>query len=323
MNFFSLLIVVSFSFLLSYLLSKYFSVKMRKMGIIGRDVHKKGTPEVSEMGGLAVFFSIPALLFLLLLLSDPLDERIFAIALSLVFVGLVGIFDDIFGLNHKLKPTLIVAASLPLMYVLFERTSVQVPFVGSMNIGLLYPLVAVPLAVTTSSNFTNIFAGFNGLESGVGFLATSTVSLCALLKNEQSIGMLGLGIAFSFLGLMILNKYPSKLFTGDTGTLLSGASIAAIGLAAGVEFAAIVVSIPAAIDFALKMQNRNPFKQRSSFGDTRINEDGSLSPPPYPSLAHAFMIVSPINEKNLVKMLLLTEFLYCAVAVSVQYFLLG
>ncbi len=311
------------AFLLSYFVAKYLSRRMKDAGITGKDVHKKDMPEVAEMGGLSVFFSLFPILGLSILFSDPPDIRVAASIVTLILVGLVGIYDDLRGLNHRLKPTLVVLASIPVIYSLIGRTSVDIPIAGKLSVGLLYPLVAVPLAVTTSSNFTNILAGLNGLETGIGFLGTATVSLCALLKGESSIALLGFGVSSAFLGLMLLNWYPASIFPGDTGTLLSGASIAVIGLTAGVEFAAIVVSIPAAIDFSLKMQNRNPFKQRSSFGDTKIMEVGTLSPPPYPSLSHAFMVVSPIKESSLVKMLLLTEFLYCVIAVAVQLFMLG
>jgi UDP-N-acetylmuramyl pentapeptide phosphotransferase/UDP-N-acetylglucosamine-1-phosphate transferase len=98
---------------------------------------------------------------------------------------------------------------------------------------------------------------------------------------------------------------------------MAGAAVAVIGILARVEFEAIVLSIPAAMDFALKAMQRTPFAGRKLYGNTSVGNDGTLRDPGYPALAHAFMKVSPINERGLVLSLLSMEALFAVIAVIV------
>jgi UDP-N-acetylmuramyl pentapeptide phosphotransferase/UDP-N-acetylglucosamine-1-phosphate transferase len=98
---------------------------------------------------------------------------------------------------------------------------------------------------------------------------------------------------------------------------MAGAAIAVIGILARIEFEAIVLSIPAAMDFSLKAMQKRPFGGRKIHGDTSVDKDGTLKPPGYPSLAHAFMTVSPIKEKGLVLSLLSMEGLFALIAILI------
>ena len=62
-----------------------------------------------------------------------------------------------------------------------------------------------------------------------------------------SMSMLGTLIAFLY-----YNKYPAKVFPGDTGTLIIGATIAAIAFIGRVKLIAFIVLLPNIIDAALK-----------------------------------------------------------------------
>ena len=94
--------------------------------------------------------------------------------------------------------------------------------------------------------------------------------------------------------------------------------LAALGLASGLVFEAVVLSIPAAMDFSLKVMHRRPFKQRHLLGHTKIRPDGTLDPAPYPALVHAFMKVSPIRERDLVISVLAMQALFALVAIAIE-----
>jgi UDP-N-acetylglucosamine--dolichyl-phosphate N-acetylglucosaminephosphotransferase len=231
--------------------------------------------------------------------------------------GLVGVADDFFELSQRYKPLMIVVASTPLMYVLQDRVSITIPILGNAHLGLLYPLVAVPLAITTCANFSNLLAGFNGLEAGSAVISLGTMTLISEIAGDSTVAAFGMIVTAAFFGFLLLNWYPAKIFPGDTGTLIAGAALAAMGLAAGLEFEAIILSIPAAMDFSLKMVARRPFRQRQMFGNTRVLQDGTLQPAAYPAVAHAFMKVSPTKEKGLVISLLAMQALFACIAIVV------
>jgi len=303
--------------LTSYSVARYESRVFPSKGISGKDVHKVDGPVRAEMGGLAVLvaLAIASTIYAAVDFATDGETVLFAaLASTVALTGLVGVADDMFDLSQKYKPFLIVGASIPLMACLFGRAYIFVPIIGYVNLGLLYPLVAVPLAITTSANFSNLLAGFNGLESGCATISIGTMSILSVLTGHPTVGAFGAILTSAYVGFLVLNWYPAKIFPGDTGTLLAGAALAAMGLAAGLEFEAVVLSIPAAMDFALKMMNRNPFKQRHMYGNTRIRADGTLEPAPYPALVHAFMKVSPLKEKGLVLSVLAVQALFAVAA---------
>ena len=84
------------------------------------------------------------------------------------------------------------------------------------------------------------------------------------------------------------------------------------------ETAAIILSVPAALDFTLKALNRRPFQGRNDHGNTKVGPSGILIPPPYPALAHAFMRVGTTTERGVVRSLLGMVALYAVLAVIGQ-----
>jgi len=301
----------------SYSVARFESRTFPSRGISGIDIHKLDGPVRAEMGGLAVLVALGVGSTLYLGLNFTLDGPavLFAATSSaVVLTGIVGVADDLVEVSQKLKPFLIVAASVPLILYLWGRAFITVPILGTVHLGLLYPLVAVPLAITTSANFSNILAGFNGLEAGCASISLGTMSALSVVTGHPTVAALGLILTFAYLGFLGLNWYPAKIFPGDSGTLMAGAALAAMGLAAGLEFEAVVLSIPAAMDFALKMIYRRPFKQRHVLGNTKVRPDGTLEPAPYPAVAHAFLRVSPLKERDLVVSMLSMQALFAAVA---------
>jgi len=304
----------------SYSVARYQSSKFASLGISGIDVHKPDRPVTAEMGGLAVLFGLAVGSTIFLFADFPEDGSFlsFAVGASTVgLVGVVGIADDLFDIRQRYKPFMIVAATTPLMLFLLGRGSIYIPVIGSIDVRLLYPLVAVPLAVTTSANFTNMLAGFNGLEAGMAVISLGTLSFLSATTGSLTVAMLGALLAVAYLGFLFLNWYPARIFPGDTGTLTAGAAVAVIALLSKLEFVAVILSIPAAMDFTLKALRRRPFGGRKIHGDAAVEPDGTLKPAEYPTLVHAFMKVSPIKEKGLVLSILSMQALFALVAVAV------
>jgi UDP-N-acetylglucosamine--dolichyl-phosphate N-acetylglucosaminephosphotransferase len=305
---------------MSYSVARVQSRSFPNLGISGVDIHKPDRPVRAEMGGLAVLLSLVAASFLYVGLDYALDDppTLFsAVTSTVVLTGLVGVADDFFDVRQRYKPLMIVVASVPLMYVLQDRISITIPILGNAHLGLLYPLVAVPLAITTCANFSNLLAGFNGLEAGSAAISLGTMTLISEIAGNSTVAAFGMIMTAAYIGFLLLNWYPAKIFPGDTGTLAAGAALAAMGLAAGLEFYAIILSIPAAMDFTLKVIARRPFKQRQIFGNTKVLPDGTLQPAPYPAVAHAFMKVSPMKEEGLVISVLAMQTFFACIAIVV------
>ncbi len=215
--------------------------------------HKAGTP----VGGGALVIFVVTLLFLVILgLMQtagfqihpvyPLKPEVFIIFFSFISFGLLGLYDDMkkffgfekakfFGLRlwHKFSLQWILAFAIASMLYWFLGISfLHVPFIGTINMGILY----IPFAAFTIVSFTNavnITNGLDGLAEGVlmiclfGFWILSA----SILDTPVSL-FISLWIG-SLIAFLYFNVYPARIWMGDVGALAFGATLAVIGLLLG------------------------------------------------------------------------------------------
>ena len=269
---------------LTLVLTPYVADRMRASGIVGRDIHKPHQPEVPEMGGLALVLAVGiAGVFI-----HELPQWLLPVFL---LFGVVGIIDDLTSLRQLHKVVLSLLVSIPLLTMKIAPT-VSLPGF-TLNLGLLYPLFAI-LFVTGSANLVNMLAGFNGLEAGVSGIA---LLFLALMTDgpARTLALTGSGAAFAFL---LWNRYPAKVFPGDTGTLSLGALIGLVAIVGKVEFYGAILLLPHFLDFVIKATGVR-FGVRKH-GRTVVLEDGTLKAPPYPSLLGFIMKRIRVTEPKLV-----------------------
>jgi UDP-N-acetylglucosamine--dolichyl-phosphate N-acetylglucosaminephosphotransferase len=163
-----------------------------------------------------------------------------------------------------------------LILILFSAIPLMVINAGSsvvlgINIGLLYPLLAIPIGFVGATTTYNFLAGYNGLEARQGILILSALAFVAYIRGESWLSLIALIMVASLFAFYIFNKYPSKVFAGDIMTYSIGAMIAAIAILGGLELIAILFFIPYIIETILKSRGK---LKKYSFG--KPNPDGSL-----------------------------------------------
>ncbi|MCS7240837.1 MAG: hypothetical protein NZ651_06305 [Candidatus Bipolaricaulota bacterium] len=297
--------------------------KLRRAGIVGKDLHKPGQPEVPEMGGLALLAGFTTGVLLALALEAfippvlPVDfVALLAVLATVLLTGLVGILDDLLDLRQGLKAFLPVIAALPLVAVRAGHATLTVPFVGPVNFGIFYPLFLVPLGVTGAANAVNMLAGFNGAELGMGVMAMAGLAAVAWKVGSATalvILFAGLGAA---LGVLLFNWYPARIFVGDVGTLSLGAILAASCIVGNFEFAGIVVIAPYVADFCFKAMHKFP----KSFGE--LDSDGKLCCPVHGpvGLGQALLkLFGGLHERSLTLILMALEGVFAALATLLYY----
>ena len=268
--FLGLLVVV---FLFSYLLTRIF-IRFMVNYKYGFDLHKRNKEKIPEMGGVVPVL-IASLLFMLL------D---FKISLLLLLTGLVGVYDDLFKLSPFKKIVLLGVIGGIVGYLLF---------------GFDVKTLLMILGVSIFSNFTNMLAGFNGLEIGLGIISAFFLGMVLLLNGEYEGFKLILIFIASYLGLFLFNKYPAKVFPGDVGTLPIGAFLVTLAIKYSIpEF--LVIMIPYIIDASLKYLSAGITK-REDHKPTTLREDGKLDPGEgYLSLPRLILKIYPMREYELV-----------------------
>jgi len=312
--------VLVVSFATTYFIFPGVIANFKRAKIVGKDMHKPGKPEVAEMGGLIIvagfssgIITISALeTFLSGLLSIDLI-KIFA-ALSVVLImALVGNVDDLIGVRKVPKAIIPLLGSLPLVAIKAGHTLMNIPFIGQVDFGILYPLILVPIGLTGAANAFNMLAGFNGLEIGMSIVAAGSLAVVAYSIGAMASFLLLVAALGALIATLRYNWYPAKVFIGDTGTFSLGAIIASAVILGNFETAGIIIIIPYALDFILKAINRFPSK-----GWWGVYKNGKLyCPGSRPTgLAQLVMkLCSGITERKLVLTLIGIEAVCATIAI--------
>jgi len=279
------------SFFITFILAPIHIVVFKKFGIVGKDRHKPERPEVAEMGGLTIFIGLIVSYIYILASGGPEDSLYVMSALSIIF--LIGVIDDVYAIRQRTKLLLLTSAAAPL--ILHEGGPLDLTLF-EIGYGPLYAVLVV-LGMTASSNLTNILEGFNGESIGLGVISVGFLLLDAhILGNETMIWIL-LPLFASLLAFLFYNRYPAKVFPGDTGTLMIGGGIGISVIVAGNVILGIIVLMPQIIEFILKSKIR--FKG-VEHGPTMVDEEGYLTPPPYLSLANFLTARFRLKEYTLI-----------------------
>ncbi|MCH8820800.1 MAG: undecaprenyl/decaprenyl-phosphate alpha-N-acetylglucosaminyl 1-phosphate transferase [Acidobacteria bacterium] len=194
-----------------------------------RKVHKTPVP---RLGGLAVVLAVA-----LALLLGAVVNRYIAAIIHTEFVGIVlgclvivvlGIWDDIRNINPfiKLAGQLVAASVAVSMGVQFELASN--PLVGQMRDYFDLGLLAFPLSVlwiVGLTNAMNLIDGLDGLASGIALFTSVTLFLISVNSQAGYVTYVYITLAGATLGFLRYNRFPAKVFLGDTGSMFLGFSL--------------------------------------------------------------------------------------------------
>lgn len=265
------IVVFLLSFTVTFLVTPIVGRLAKKAGHVGGTCNNPKLQPIPELGGIAIaagiitamLFAIAANSFSALhnLLGSDLNIIYLVAALSVVLmVELVGFVDDVLGLRHKYKLILPFLIALPLVAVrVSELHAFIIPYLGIVVAPLLYELVFIPIGVAAATNLTNTFAGFNGIEAGMGAVAGAFLLAISLISGNGYSVVLSAMLTGSLLAFLRYNWYPARIIPDDVGTLLIGAMISVIVILGGIEFAGVILLLPYIADFVFfKIPNRMP-----------------------------------------------------------------
>jgi len=201
---------------------------------------KSGTP---TMGGL---FIVPTGLIIGNLTSITRIDNLQLVAISLLtlFFMLIGGIDDWRslalntneGLTAKGKLTLQAIASLLFLSWASwqEWIDPQIHLFSdiSINLGIFIWPIALFILIA-ESNATNLTDGLDGLASGCGAIVFGGLAIQLMIRgneNDPEIASFCMAMAGAWMGFLIHNRNPAKIFMGDTGSLPMGAGLCGIAL---------------------------------------------------------------------------------------------
>ncbi len=315
------------SFITSIFLTKFLIPFLKRNNVIALDLHKKQKPKLANSGGIPVSFSLmTGLMFFIAIQTFVFKSTnqmvyLFASVLTILLITIIGFFDDLNsngvvkgsrkirkGLKKWQKPLFTIPAAIPLMVVSAGVTTMSVPLVGSINFGILYPLLLIPIGVVCAANAINLLGGFNGSEAGMGIVYCSFLGLYALIHGEIVSSAIFFSTAGALIGFLRLNWFPAKILSGDSLTYCLGAVVAAGVIVGNMERAGLIIMIPFIIEFLLKLKSKFT---ASCLGNLR--KDKKLDPPygkKVYSWTHVIMNFGKLTEKQVTIVLILIQIIF-------------
>jgi phospho-N-acetylmuramoyl-pentapeptide-transferase len=186
-----------------------------------------------------------------------LKEELNVLFFTFISFGMIGLYDDIVkifnlhSLSNRInfwagKKTVVIFGLgfliAAMMHLNLNVSIINIPFIGVVNFGWWYVLIAGLLIGIFSKSF-DITDGLDGLACGVlliSLLAFWAISLTAL---DTTISIFIALLIGGLIALLYFNVYPARIWLGNAGSLSFGATLCVVGLLLGKTFALLIVGL--------------------------------------------------------------------------------
>jgi UDP-N-acetylglucosamine--dolichyl-phosphate N-acetylglucosaminephosphotransferase len=292
-------------------------------GIVGRDSHKLDHPMIPEMGGIAIILGIICSILSGIILF-PEKRTIFASFFSTIIIaGIIGAIDDVKPLNAKVKPFLTTFACIPILLFHTYTSGIVFPFIGGTRLTRVYPFL-IPIVMAVTSNAVNMMDPFNGVMAGTCSIITFTLFISAIILGKVDAIILTACLLGALLAFYYYNKFPSRVFSGDVGSLSVGVALGAISIIGRLEVIAIAAFMPQIMNafYGLSSIGRL-YERREVSRPIKMLEDGRLAARDDPNapitLARFILARGPLSEKEAVNVFLILSAISCILALVTTY----
>ncbi len=297
------------AFAMTFLIVPWLIPKLKAKGIVGRDLNKPDHPEIAEMGGIAVVIGFFAGVSILLALDGITNEELLNVSLSVVLgAAFIGMIDDVFELRQSQKAFFPFLLALPFGAAL--DPVIELPFLGEVDLGPWMILIAA-FAITCAANAGNMLEGFNGLGTGLGIIMSATLIILAIDHDRLDGLYLLVPLVAGLMAFLWFNRYPSRVFPGDTLMLFTGAVIAVSGMLSELYAQTAVILLPMIAEFFLKLRGR--FQAENYCSDAsngHLEYHGKTQ-----SITHIVMKRAKVTEVGLVAIVWAIETVLCSAVI--------
>jgi len=256
MNTYFALFIIAFVF--SFILTPIIRNTAIKLGWVDQpDERRVHTSPIPRIGGVAIFGAFLLSVTVVLLLHSAVAHKVKEeIVGTLYLIGpcclvfLVGVYDDLYGVNAKVKIAAQAIAGILLYVAGYRIEAISFPMTGTLTFHYLSLPITV-LWVVGISNAFNLIDGLDGLSAGASIFATLTVAMIALINGRPIIAFMSFALAGSIVGFLKYNFNPATIFMGDSGALFIGSMLAALSIHGAQKGSTVVAIAIPVVSFGL------------------------------------------------------------------------
>jgi UDP-GlcNAc:undecaprenyl-phosphate GlcNAc-1-phosphate transferase len=231
---------------ISYILTPVVIRVARRIGAMDEpDFYRRVHQEpVARAGGLAVAITFATVglaavwltaRFRLVPLGDVDGQTLAALLGGALVAAIIGFLDDRWQIRARWQfGGQVLLALVPVI------AGVTIGFIynplagrGASNFLLLaspLPAIVTVVWVVGMINSLNFIDGLDGLSSGIALIAALTLGVLSVAQGEPMVALLCAVLAGSLAGFMPWNFFPARVFTGTTGVMAVGYSLAILSI---------------------------------------------------------------------------------------------
>lgn len=210
---------------------------------------KAGTPTT---GGVFIVISIITATLASLTMNQSLTTTALIILMTFFFLMLAGLKDDLgkiksksnkAGLSPRNKLFFQTAiALLPAMYMTITGDTQLCLGRYAIDLHYFYPIFAI-FFITGVSNAVNLTDGLDGLASANLAVSMTACTIISAMTGHNDIAIISAATVGSVIGFLYFNRYPAKVFMGDTGSLALGGLLATVAIMGKFELFLLFIGV--------------------------------------------------------------------------------
>ncbi|WKS67473.1 undecaprenyl/decaprenyl-phosphate alpha-N-acetylglucosaminyl 1-phosphate transferase [Corynebacterium accolens] len=240
-----ILVAATFTYLTTGVVRSFLVRTGRVAEIRLRDSHSQPTP---RMGGLAMFTGFGAAIFLAAQLPAltrgfmPVTPEMSAVMWAALAIVLVGVADDYLELGALIKLFGQLFAAALMSSLGLTWTLLFIPFGGGTTVVLdqIQSTLLTAFFTVLLINAINFVDGLDGLAAGLGLIAGGAILVFSLTVLHDQGGavsayppaIISAALVGMCAGFLPHNFEPSRIFMGDSGSMLIGLLLAAASTSA-------------------------------------------------------------------------------------------
>ncbi|MCY1155761.1 MAG: putative glycosyl transferase, family 4 [Nitrososphaera sp.] len=296
------------------------------------DAHKPEKPQVPRPAGPVIMISIAAAEIVLFILT--MNIAVLAILLTTAIAFLVGYIDDIRVMPGWFKPVALLAAAIPMVVL-----DIYVGEVYGESLNLIFgrayiPLLYIPLIfviIPITGNTINSIDVLNGVASGFLIIASIPLLASIAIFGSYEVFLAALPMLFASIAFYRYHKFPSRIFPGDSGTLLLGTMYGAVAIAGSSEIIGVIALLPAVMNSFLflasvkRIVEHREVKARPTILTDDFKLAASTDSKAPATLVRLIVVDRPLGEREIgyqiFKLAIFTSLLAFA-SIAIQYIVL-
>lgn len=228
----------------------------RKSGVVktpyrSRDIHVNPTP---EWGGVAVYLAIATLIsfftwvYPMIIAPGLPGKAIAGMLLGGLILVIGGALDDKYDFRPATQLGISLAAVLVVIGVGIGPEKITSPFGGLLYLSGWATSLITLLWMMGMIYTTKVLDGIDGLVSGVTVIGALIMACFTLVTRwyQPNVGLMAAITAGAFLGFLLWNWHPAKIFLGTGGSALAGFMLGVLSIISGgkIAIALLVMGLP-------------------------------------------------------------------------------